>query len=313
MLRNITKRRNKTIVAVLAVLVIAAVMVGRVFSDTGEETMPDRIVIAFQRQADPRQIQENANELARILTDELGIPVQVLVPTSYGASVQALVSNRAQVAYLSSIPYLLAKEEAPVELLLAEVRDERTDYDSIFVVAKDSPYETLEDTRGERMMWTSPTSASGYVFPYSRMVRDGLLQKEQNPADFFGQVSYAGSYDRALSAVLRGQADVCAVSYYTMEGDRTAMYISDEDREKLRVLDRTPGVPTHLLCARTDLPQALRTQLREALLAISEERPELLADVYGAASFKKVPEEEHIKTAVEALENTGLAAGRLVR
>ncbi len=305
-------KHSRTAIIVVCV-VVAAVLVARVLTGQEAEQRPDRLVFAFQRQADPRQVQEKAENLAAILSDELGIPVEVLIPASYGASVQAVVSNRAQVAYLSSIPFLLAREEAPVELLLAEVRDERTEYDSIFVVAKDSPYETIEDLRGARMMWTSATSASGYVFPYSRLVREGYLDRGEDPAQFFGRINYAGGYDRALEAVLRGQADVCAVSYYTMEGDRADLYMSEENREQLRVLERTPGVPTHLLSVRSDLPEDLREDLRRVLLEISEEQPELFADVYGAASFKAVEEDEHVKMAVEALENTGLGAGRLVR
>ncbi len=310
---SIKKMKYKKTAIVIVAIVVVAVLVGRVLSGDQDAPAPDRLVFAFQRQADPRQVQEKAENLAAILSEELGIRVEVLVPASYGASVQALVSNRAHVAYLSSIPFLLAREEAPVELLLAEVRDERTEYDSIFVVAKDSPYETIEDLRGARMMWTSATSASGYVFPYSRLVREEFLQRGEDPARFFSRVNYAGGYDRALDAVVRGQADVCAVSYYTMEGDRADLYISGENREKLRVLERTPGVPTHLLSVRSDLPEDLRERLKRVLLRLSEEQPDLFADVYGAASFKAVEEDEHVRMAVEALENTGLAAGRLVR
>jgi ABC-type phosphate/phosphonate transport system substrate-binding protein len=43
-----------------------------------------------------------------VLTRDLGKPVRVVVPVDYSASVQALVSGQADVAYLSALPYLLA-------------------------------------------------------------------------------------------------------------------------------------------------------------------------------------------------------------
>lgn len=279
---------------------------------TSADQVPNKLVFAFQKQNDPRRIRETADQAAKFLTERLGIPTEVLIPASYGASVQALVSNHAQVAYLSSIPFLLAREEAPVQMLLAELREDRTEYDSVFVVRQDSPFQDLADLRGKRVMWTSPTSTSGFVMAYSRLVDEGLLEPRQPPSEFFESVNYAGGYDRALLAVANDQADVCAVSYYTIEGDRADVYSTPAMRENLRVLARTSGVPTHLVCIRADLPEDLKQRIQAALLQMSEERPELLADVYGAAQFAVVREDEHVEGAYRALQNTGLGLKGLV-
>jgi len=278
----------------------------------GSVAAPARIVVVFQKQKDPGQLKIQAEQMSAFLSERIGIPVETVVPTSYSATVQALVSNRAHVAYVSSLPFILASNEAPVELPLAEVRLDRTDYDSIFVVAADSPIQSLEDLRGKRMAFTSPTSTSGYLMPYSRLVDEGLLEAQQDPAAFFGQVTFAGGYDRALMAVANGQADVCAVSDYTMEGDRSDLYIDDETRGRLRILARTPGVPTHGICMRSDLPQDLRTAIVEALLDLSAQHPDLLADVYGAASLRAVDGEVHVRGTRNALQNTGLALREFV-
>jgi phosphonate transport system substrate-binding protein len=277
-----------------------------------EAKVPEKLVIAFQKQKDPTKIQAGAERIGALLSAKIGIPVEVVVPASYSASVQALVSNKVQVAYVSALPFIMARAEAPVELLLAEVRDNRTEYDSVFVVRKDDPAQTLADLRGRRMMFTSPTSTSGYVMAYSRLVNEGLLQKREDPAKFFSEVGFAGGYDRALMAVFNGQSDVCAVSYYTVEGPKADLYSTAEMRAGLRVLARTPGVPTHLLCMRSDLPADFKEQLRTAFLAISAENPEVLADVYGAARFEAVDSDAHVAKGVEALENTGLLLKSLV-
>jgi len=278
-----------------------------------EAPRPESIVFAFQKQKDPRKIAQTAARVSEILSKEIGVKVEVMVPASYGASVQALVSNKAQVAYLSSIPFILAKKEAPVQPLLVEERADKTFYNSIYVVAKDSPYTTLNELKGKRMMFTSPTSTSGYVMAYSRLVDEGLLTPRQNPAEFFGSVNFAGGYDRALLSVLNGQADACAVSDYTMEGAKADIYLTPTQRSKLRVLTRTPGVPTHLIAIRSDLPVDIQLKMKKALLKISHEQPHLLADVYGAATFVEVDEKVHIASAVKALTNTGLQEKKLVK
>lgn len=269
-------------------------------------TKPEKIVFVFQKQKDPKAIQESADKVAEFLTKEIGTKVEVMVPTSYGATVQALISNKAQAAYASALPFLLAKAEAPVKMIVAEERNGKTSYNSIFVVAKDSPYQSLADLKGKRMVFTSPTSTSGYVMAFYRLIQDGLLKPAQDPKEFFSTVTFGGGYDKALLAVANGQADACAVSDYTMEGPKVDLYLKNkEDRDKLRILAKTPGVPTHGVCVRTDLPQDLQDKLQAALLKLSEQHSELLADVYGASKFTKVGD-DHVEVAAKAIKDTGL-------
>lgn len=273
--------------------------------------VPERLIFAFQRQKDPAALKEDAAAVGQALQDALGKQVDVLVPTSYGATVQALISGRAHVAYLSSLPYLLAERETGVEILLVEERNGQTEYDSIFVVGKDSPIQNLSDLKGKRMAFTSPTSASGYVFPYGFLVEQGLIEKAARPETFFSRAQFAGSYDRALMAVVQGQADVAAASGYTMEGPTADKYLPAAERAKLRILARVPGVPTHLIAVRSDLPADFKAKIRETLLTLAKEQPDRLKDVYGAASFV-VPTGDHIANSRAALERTGLSRDAVV-
>ncbi len=292
-------------------LVAASAAVGFAQNEGSVKT-PEKLVFAFQKQKDPRAIQETAEKVAEYLGKEIGVPVEIMVPASYGATVQALVSSKAHVAYVSALPYILAKNEAPVELILAEVRDGKTDYNSIWVVGKDSPYKKLADLKGKRMVFTSPTSTSGYVMAFSRLVDDGLLKAKQDPKEFFSNVTFGGGYDKALLAVINEQADAAAVSDYTMEGPNADKYLKADQRAKLRVLTRTSGVPTHGIALRSDLPAELKGKIEASLLKLSKEHPELLADVYGASTLTKVDGDKHVVGATKALENTGLGLKKLV-
>lgn len=288
-------------------LTLAAVSVTGIMAQdtTTTAAMPEKVVFVFQKQKNPQEVKASADKVADFLSEKTGVDVEVLVPSSYGASVQAVVSNKAQIAYVSALPYLLAKAEAPVKLIVAEERDGRTDYDSIFVVAKDSPIQSLADLKGKKMVFTSPTSTSGYVFAYARLIQEGLLKPGQDPKDFFSNVSFGGGYDRALLAVANGQADACAVSDYTMEGPKADVYLKKEDRDKLRVLAETPGVPTHGILIRSDLPQEFQDKMQNALLELSNAHPELLSDVYGAGKLVKA-DDSHVAAAAKAIHDTQL-------
>ncbi len=276
-----------------------------------EAAAVEDLTFTFQRQKDPAKLKDDADLLGRELSKDLGLPVNVVIPTSYGATVQALISKRADVAMLSSLPYLLAKQETEVEILLVEKRKGRTSYDSVFIVKADSPYQSLSDLKGKRMAFTSPTSGSGYVFPLGHLIQQGFFEAGQKPDTFFGKAFFAGGYDQALRSILRGQADIAAVSDYVMEGDSADKYLTADERSKLRILTRVPGVPTHLIAVRKDLPADLKKEIRAAIKKISETQPELLSDLYGTAEFVAAGE-EHVAPTEEALNRTGLQRREVV-
>jgi len=276
---------------------------------------PEKIVFVFQKQKQPDKLREAADAVGQALTASLGVPVDVVVPANYSASVQALVTGQADVAYVSSLPFLLARRDGGAKLILAEQRDDaqgntRTDYDSLMVVRKDSELQTIEDLKAKAgetaFCFTSPTSTSGFVFASLRLVREGVMTAGQKPDSVFKEVQYGGSYTQALQQVVAGNADVAAVSFYTVEGPRADVYLSAQERDQLRILARTPGVPTHVVCVRDGLSDAWAGKIRDALLKLSAEQPDLLADVYGTSRFIEVDENAHVQSAIEAVAATGI-------
>lgn len=280
------------------------------------------LVFAFQPQKDPASIRKAADDVASYLSSRLNREVQVLVPLAYAATVQALVSNRADVAWLSSLPFLLARRDGGARMLLAEVRTDtrgkaRTDYDSVFVVPADSPLKTFADlkrtAKQQRMIFTSNTSTSGFVFPYDRLIREGVLKRAQPPEQAFKSVAYGGGYTQALEQVLAGRGDVCAVSDYTVEGPKRTTYLPEDKQKQLRILARTPGVPTHCVAVASGVSVAEGKAIQQALLDLTKTNPALLSDVYGATGLKIVSEAQHTKATVDAIARTGLPIQGLVK
>jgi len=319
-------RRGRTsirfLLAAAAAFFLSGCGSGDAPAEKAADADPDRLVFLFQRQRDPEQTRDMAREAARFLSDHLGIPVDPIVPGDYAASVQALVSRQADAAYVSALPFLLARRDAGARLVVAEVRPDasgqpRTSYDSVWVVRDDSPLKSWDDVLARpkelRVCFTSRTSTSGFVMAMLRLVRDGAAQPGGDPSDTFRSVAYGGGYTQALREVLAGRADLCAVSFYTVEGPTADVYTTPEEREQLRVLARTPDVPTHLVCVRGGISRDLEARIRRALLALSEERPDLLENVYGATRFAEVDEDAHVLAAVEAMQAVGLPVEGFIR
>ncbi|MBK1986303.1 phosphate/phosphite/phosphonate ABC transporter substrate-binding protein [Sphaerospermopsis aphanizomenoides BCCUSP55] len=270
------------------------------------------LTIVFPSRSDSTDLQTKANAVGSFLSKELGIPVKAQIGDDT-AAVEALRANRADVAFLSSRPALKAEQLANARLFLAEVRPNysgRYTYNSIFVVpansqlkSKNTAKATLEQLRGKKMAFTSPTSGSGFIFPVSELVKQGFVPNRDRLDGFFGQISYGGNYSKALEAVVRGQADVAVVSEYAM----FPPYLSAEDKSKLRVLYKISGVPAHGIAIDDDVPVVMREKIINALLKLNKsENNEMLKSLYNSTELVRVDHNRHLQPIRNALKNVGI-------
>ncbi|MBI1242247.1 phosphate/phosphite/phosphonate ABC transporter substrate-binding protein [Umezakia ovalisporum] len=268
--------------------------------------------VIFPSRADSTDLQSKADAVAAFLSKEMGISVKAQIGDDT-AAVEALRANRAEVAFLSSRPALKAEELANARLYLAEVRDNysgRFTYNSVFVVRDNSAFKsgknaktTLEQLRGRRIAFTSPTSGSGFIFPVSELVKQGFVSDRDRLNVFFGQIAYGGNYSKALQALLRGQADVAVVSEYAL----LPPYITEEDRKQLRVLYGISGVPAHGIVIDDRVPAPDRERLINALLKLNQSsNNQLLRNLYNSTELVRVDHDRHLAPIRKALQRVGI-------
>ncbi len=272
---------------------------------------PQAIKIVFPSRSGTTDLQNKAKAVAQFLSKELQQPVEAVVGDDT-AAVEALRANQADVAFLSSRPALKAQQLANARLFLAEVRSNYSGghtYKSIFVVPKNSTLKsgqgkaTLSQLQGKKIAFTSPTSGSGFIFPVAELVKQKLVPDRDRLNGFFGQVSYGGGYDKALQAVLRGQADVATVSEYALGSP----YITPAEASSLRVMYSISGVPAHGIAIDDDVSAGTRNKLIAAMLKLNQPaNNQLLKSLYNSEKLVKVDHDQHLKPIRTALENAGM-------
>lgn len=266
-----------------------------------DEAEAVELTFAFQPQENPEGLMPNAEKLADFVSEQTGYDVEVFVPSSYAAVVEAMRGGKAQVAYFSAWPYLKAHHAADADLLLVEERDGKTSYTSQWYVKKDSGIESLADLRGKKIAFTSPTSTSGFLFPYAKLIQDGVLKEGETLEKAFDEVSFAGGYEAALKSVASGRVDAAAASDYAPD-----KYLTAEERESLKVLSQQGPVPTHGFAVRSDMKPEVREKVKAALLALNKaENKELLSSVYGAEALVERSHGDHVAALQEAQEVVG--------
>lgn len=263
----------------------------------------EKVVIALKPDKNPEQMLVERDALAKALSEKLGVPVEVMIPLSSAVIQEGFANGTIDLGYLSSTDMLKAHEAGIAEALLAGRIDGKTSYLSYWVSLADKPYQSVEDLKGKPVAFASRTSTSGYVFPHADLVAKGFLQKGEDPEVFFGagNVFYGTGYVSAVERVLDGSAEATAVSYYVLDGDK---HLTAEQRQRLKKVAEQGPVPTHVIAVRKTLPEADRVRLREGLLDLGREKPDLRDRVF-TSELVEVETSEHVAPVREALENIG--------
>lgn len=211
--------------------------------------------------------------MAAYLSKRLGVPVRVFRSTDYAGLIEAMNSNNLDFAQMGAANYALGRKvmgERMVALATNEDNEGSRGYHSIIVVKGDSPYKTLDDLRGRTIAFADPNSTSGYAVPTYFLRRDGKA-----PETFFSRTGFAGSHEQGVTAVVNGTFDAAATSW-TNEKRGNAQRMVEKGMipaGSYRIIWTSPQIPQGPYVARAEVPEDLRREFLDALLAVPEADP----------------------------------------
>ena len=253
------------------------------------------IRMAFVPSSDSSKVLASGKPLGDMLSRELGgTPVDVSVPTSYAAVIEAMGANQLEVAWLAPFAYVLAHQKFGAEVILSSVRGGSKTYRSQIIVPSDSPAKEVKDLKGKKFAFVDAASASGFLYPSALLKENGI-----DPKRDLGEVITAGGHDKVVIAVYNRQVDAGATFGNSAETGppteaRTLVVSTLPDvMDKTRVLAVTEPIPNDTVSVRKGLAPDQVARIRSALLKIADtpDGKKVLNDLYridglGEASDK---------------------------
>lgn len=199
------------------------------------------------------------------LAKAAGVPVELVVSSSYESVVDAIVSGGADIARLGPASYILAHRRdrriepfATLTLNAGPYTAAGSHYQALLVTRAGGPA-TLSALRGTRVALSDPASTSGSLVPSVEFAgKVGAPLK-----GYFAALVYAGSHDKALQAVLEGRVDAAFVA-----SERADAYLASNALAptQLQVLWRSAPIYYDPYVFSASLCPALKTKLRKAML-----------------------------------------------
>ncbi|HZC35968.1 MAG TPA: phosphonate ABC transporter substrate-binding protein [Chthoniobacterales bacterium] len=216
--------------------------------------------------------ESNANLRERwepVLSDmakAIGVPVKGFYVTDYNGVIEGMRFNKVQVAWLGNKSAMEAVDRSNAEIFAQMVHTDGTcGYYSVLIARKDHPsIKTLDDVFAQAKTLSfgngDPNSTSGFLVPGYYL----FSKRNVDPKQIFKIVT-TNNHEGNLLAVLNHQLDVatCNTELFTKFEARFPGRISKE----INVLWTSPMIPSDPLVYRRDLPEALKTRIRDFIFA----------------------------------------------
>lgn len=217
---------------------------------------------------------ERYKPVREYLEKALGVKIKWRSATDYAGVIEALKSGKIEIARFGPASYAKAwiVMNGKVEPLVGELDLEGDfGYHSVVIVKNDSPYQSIEDLKGKKLAFADPNSTSGHQAP-----RYFLTEAGYDPDTFFGSTAFSGSHENSVMALLNGTFDAAA-TWWRSETRSNPLRMEGKgmiEPGQWRVIWKSPRLPSSPWAVRTDLPQEMRDDVRNALYKMKDDGPE---------------------------------------
>ena len=259
----------------------------------------DTITIGFIPVEKADELTPKAQALEQFLENKLGVDVELVVPTNYETIIEGMRFGHIDAAFMDTGPAWITHQRTGAEAVLAELVAGKVNYQAtVWALAENDSINSLEDTVGKRVAFTSITGSSGFVRPMGTLVTEGHIKIEGDDivalqsalAENFESYTFAGGYKAALQLLLNGNVDVAFGSDIAPK-----KYLNLEDQAKLRQVATIGPVPSHVFMVNADMSESTRDALVDALIELNyDENNYILQNLYGAEALVPTTTTMHI-------------------
>ena len=246
------------------------------------------------------ELTPKAESLEKFLEEKMrGVDFKIVVPNNYETIIEGMKFGHIDAAFMDTGPAWIAHNRAGAEAVLAEVVKGKVNYQAtVWAKSDNDSINSLEDTLGKKVAFTSITGSSGFVRPMGTLVTQGHINIEGDDiialqaalADSFENYTFAGGYKAALQLLLNDHVDVAFGSDIAPK-----KYLDPVDQGKLKAVDTIGPVPSHVFMVSSEMSDGTKAALVSALVELNyAENNQILRNLYGAEALLPTSTEMHI-------------------
>lgn len=234
--------------------------------------------IAYAPNESNTEAADARNGLADDLSAVLGCEVEEIQASDYNAIIEALRTGKAEMAYMGSQALALGVERTNLEPIVMKAEDgdpEKAIYHSVLITSSaNEDINSIEDIKGKTMAFVDPDSTSGNLVPTAEIIQafpdeDLNSDKLHTNGDFFEAVSFSGSHQAGLQAVIKGDVDVVPISDQILASEIANGNAAEGD---VKIIHESAAIPAEAVVVAEHVDQATRDKLVEFLTSYDNEQ-----------------------------------------
>ena len=260
--------------------------------------------------------------LAEQLNATTGLTYEVVVPTSYAATVEAMCASPDNtIGFIPAQAYVLANQLCGVEVGLKSIRYGFDVYWTQFIVPRDSDIQTFEDLEGKTWAYPDATSTSGFLFPSGMFASTGVTPGEgfeagghsavaraiYNREADFGTTFYSPPIDADYNVLWDGTienadvpadiVDTCALDAdgqidcsgtFPRDARRNIREEAPDVVQMVRIVTLSPDIPNDLMTFGPEFSADTADAVMAAMLDFADTDPDAFATAFDAYSWSGV-------------------------
>ncbi|QVM95925.1 putative selenate ABC transporter substrate-binding protein [Pseudomonas sp. SORT22] len=226
----------------------------------------------------PTELLRKFKPLGEYLEQKLGMKVQFVPVADYPAVVEALATDRLDLAWLGGFTFVQVHLKDPTATPLVQ-REQDAKFTSKFITANPD-VKSLADLKGKTFAFGSVSSTSGSLMPRYFMLKNDNIK----PESYFSRVAYSGAHDATAAWVQAGKVDAGVLNASVWDKLVAAGKV---DTNKVKVFATTPSYYDYNWTVRGSLEPALKARIKQAFLDLDPAKPgdKAILDLQAASRF----------------------------
>jgi phosphonate transport system substrate-binding protein len=253
--------RSKLAARALLTALLAGVAFQPTWAKATQNNQGARVTMGSVAMDIPVEMIKRMSVLTNYLALSTNLNIRFRPSPNLGSAVEDLGTGQTQIAYLTPVAYIEARRKYGVVPLVAPTTNGRPFFSLVIGVKAGSGIHTPAELKGR-----------SFAFGDERALlqRAAVASMGLGPDDF-ASYAYLKYYDNVAKAVLAGDFDGGILKDSVADGFKNKGVV---------VIGSTAPLPSYLFAVHPGMPTAVRTQLRDALLALNKATPD------GAATLE---------------------------
>ena len=210
--------------------------------------------------------------LAKDLSEVLGCDVEEIQASDYNAIIEALRTGKADMAYMGSQAIALGVQRTNLEPIVMKAENgdrSKAVYHSLLITnSANTDINSIKDIKGKTMAFVDPDSTSGNLVPTAEIIKafpDDHLNSDMlhTNGEFFEAVSYSGSHQAGLQAIIKKDVDVVPISDQIMASEIANGKAKESD---IKVIHESGEIPAEAMVVAEQVDEPTREVLTNFLV-----------------------------------------------